>query len=77
MKPVPHVLECDLLIEHQGRQLRLEGSGGEFIARFPTLASLVHFVPLGWAYRRSLPAKIAVQVKWKNLSFRVQSGRWR
>jgi hypothetical protein len=59
----PHVLECDLRIEHQG---------GEFIARFPTLASLMHLATLGWAHRRTLPAQIAVRVEWKSLSFQVR-----
>ena len=73
--PVLRALECDIRIEHHGRELHLKGSEGEFRARFPTLASLLHFLRLGWRYRHALPGPVALRVEWKSLSFRVPAGR--
>ena len=41
-RPIPD-LDVDLLIEHDGYQLKLRGSEMRFVANFPTLLSLLHF----------------------------------
>ena len=63
MKPLE--LDVDLLIEHGRRQMLLRGSGTSFTARFPTLASLIHFSLLLWSFRHRAPRGYAVRVEWR------------
>lgn len=75
MIQLPIVVEVDLLIEHDGRQLTVQGSGGNFVARFPTLASLFHFARIIWARRTAAPIDATFQVAWRRLSIPVKLQR--
>lgn len=66
MIPLP-VLEVDLLIEQGGRRLHLQGSGTHFVASFPNFASLLHFAPILWPYRKRIPRPSSLHVEWRGL----------
>ena len=63
-RPLP-ALDLDLLVEHEGHQVKLRGSGRAFIAEFSTLSSLVHFVRAAYPFRRSLPSEYRFQIDCK------------
>ncbi len=67
-KPLP-LLDLDLLIEHGGHEAALTGSGRQFVAKFPTLASLFHFSRALWPWRRNLPSEYSIQVEWRGFRF--------
>lgn len=71
--PLP-ALDVDLLIEHNGHQATLQGAGHHFVARFPTLRSLFHFLRTLWPLRKRLPREVEFQVEWKG--FRFPSNRF-
>jgi len=74
MKPLP-ALEVDLVIEHGGRRLHLQGSGRRFTATFPSLASLFHFLRIAWATRKHIPRQASLQIEWRRLRIPVKSAR--
>lgn len=65
MLPLPASLELNLLIEHEGYQLRLTGQRLRFLASFATLLSAAHFARQFWALRHLLPTNASVQVRWR------------
>ena len=69
--PLP-VLDVDLLIEHDGHELKLLGSDMRFIAKFPTLGDVVHFSRILWPYRKLVPRESSVRVEWRGLSVPVK-----
>ena len=71
MKLLP-ALEVDLVIEHGGRRLHLQGSGTPFVATFPTLVSLLHFAPIFWPYRKRIPRPASLQVERRGLRIPVR-----
>jgi hypothetical protein len=71
MKPLP-VLEVELLIEHGGRRLHLQGSGTRFAAKFPSLVSLLHFALVLWPYRERIPRPASLHVQWRGLRIPVR-----
>jgi hypothetical protein len=71
MKPLA-VLEVDLLIEHGGRRLHLQGSGTRFATTFPSLVSLLHFAPILWLYRKRIPRPASLHVEWRGLRIPVR-----
>jgi hypothetical protein len=73
-RPLPG-LDVDLLIEHGGHQLRLQGSGTRFAARFPTLASLFHFLRISWAFRKRVPEEASLYVELGRLRIPVKFPR--
>jgi hypothetical protein len=62
-RPLP-ALDLDLVIEHGGRQLKLTGSGSRFIARFPTLSSLIYFARNFWSWKNQIPEQMSLQAEW-------------
>jgi hypothetical protein len=70
-RPLP-VLEVDLLIEHDGHHLKLRGSGMRFVAKFPTLLSLFHFLRNFWSFKQHVPREASLQVEWRQLRIRVK-----
>ena len=76
MKRFLHVLDVDLLIEHGGHQLKLEGSGMCFAAKFPTLRSLGHFLLIFWSSRKLVPREASFQLEWRRFSIPVKAA-WR
>jgi len=75
MQRLLHALEVHLLVEHAGHQMTVTGSDARFVARFPTLASMVHFARIGWALRRSIPAEASLSVEWGRFCFPVRVAR--
>jgi hypothetical protein len=73
MKPL--ALDVDLLIEQDGRQMLLRGSGTSFTARFPTLTSLFHFARLLWRFRGRAPRGYRLRVQWRWLYTDLTTGR--
>lgn len=71
-RPLP-VLDLDLLIEHGGHQLKLRGSKMRFVARFPTLLSLLHFLLVFWPYRKLAPRGASFRVEWRQLRIPVKT----
>ncbi|HLK68433.1 MAG TPA: hypothetical protein VKU19_33605 [Bryobacteraceae bacterium] len=71
MKPLP-VLDVDLVIEHGGRKLHLQGSGKRFAVTFPSLVSLLHFAPILWPYRKRIPRPASLHVEWRGLRISVR-----
>ena len=67
-------LDVDLQIEHGGHHLKLTGSGMRFVARFPTLISIVHFAPIFWPVRKNLPSPASVRIEWRKLGITVKVG---
>lgn len=65
-KPRP-ALDLDLIIESNGQRTSIQGSGYRFVAKFPTLGSLIRFARIVWPLRKSLPKGYAVQAQWKGL----------
>ncbi len=65
MLQLPPSLELNLLIEHEGYQLRLTGRRLRFLASFSTLLSAAHFARQFWIGRHLLPTNVSVQVRWK------------
>ena len=68
-------LDLDLRIQHAGHELILTGSGGSFVARFPTLLSLLHFARLSWPFRAHLPPDASLQVQWRWLHLPVHASQ--
>ena len=66
--PLP-ALDLDLVVEHEGYQVTLRGSGRDFVAEFGTLASLVHFVRAAYPFRTSLPPEYRFQIECKGFRF--------
>ena len=75
MLRLPPEVEVDLLIEHDGRHLTVQGSGRNFVAKFPTLLSLFHFARIFWAHRTEAPLDATVQIAWRRLSIPVKLQR--
>jgi hypothetical protein len=71
-RPLP-ALDVDLLIEHDGRHLELRGSEMRFVARFPTLASLFHFLRIFWPYRNRAPLEATLEIEWWRLCIPVKT----
>lgn len=69
MKPPLPVLDIDLLIEHGGHDLKLRGSGMRFVAKFPTLLSLFHFLRIFRSFKRRIPREASLQFEWRR--FRI------
>ncbi len=69
MKWQLHALDLDLLIEHRGYQARVKGSGRHFVAKFPTLLALFHFLRILWPSRKQLPDGFDFQMEWRGLRF--------
>ena len=69
-RPVP-ALDLDLLIEHGGHQVGVKGSGRHFVAKFPTLLSLLHFLLAFWPVRKRVPGEFQFQVEWRDFRFRL------
>ncbi len=67
-RPLP-ALDVDLVVEHEGYQAKLQGSGRDFVAVFDTLASLVHFVRAAYPFRKSLPSEYRFQIECKGFRF--------
>ncbi|MDZ4796569.1 MAG: hypothetical protein SGI92_00295 [Bryobacteraceae bacterium] len=74
MKHTLRALDVDLQIEHGGHDLKLTGSGMRFVARFPTLLSTVHFVPIFWSVRKSLTCEAYVRIEWRGLGIAIRVG---
>ncbi len=74
MRHTLRALDIDLQIEHGGHQLKLTGSGMRFVARFPTLLSIVHFTPIFWPVRKILPSEARVRIEWRGLGIAVRAG---
>lgn len=72
MMQLLNALELDLLISHEGHEVALQASGGAFVARFESFASLVHFFRAAWPSRKLVPAGIDVRVEWSSLGLQVQ-----
>ncbi len=66
-----HVLDLDLLVQHGGHEVSVKGTGGQFVARFPTLFSLLHFSSAMWPIRKHIPPGMGLQVELHGLRLRV------
>ena len=73
MKLPLSVLDVDLLIEHGGRHLKLRGSGMRFVANFPTLLSLLHFLRIFWSFKKQVPREVSLQFEWRQFRIPVKS----
>lgn len=73
-KPLP-ALDLNLLIEHGGHQTSVIGSRYDFVARFPTLLSLLHFVRTLWPSRKEFPRGYGFQIEWKGFRFPLKRVR--
>ena len=60
-------LDLDLVIESNGQRTSIQGSGYRFVAKVPTLGSLIRFARIVWPLRKSLPKGYAVQAQCKGL----------
>lgn len=68
-------LNVDLHIEHDGHHLKLSGSRMNFIANFPTLASLFHFSRIFWPLRNQAPPGTSFHVEWRKLRIPIQRAK--
>ena len=78
MNPPWPALDVDLLIEHDGHQVGVTGSGRHFVAKFPTLFSLLHFSWAFWSVRKHVPREFQFQVELRDFRFALpvkRSGR--
>lgn len=66
--PLP-ALDLDLVIEHEGYQAEVKGSGRHFVAKVPTLLGLLHFARTLWPARKAFPRDYEVQVEWRGFRF--------
>ena len=73
-RPLPE-FEVDLVIENDGHQAAVKGSGHDFVARFQSLSDLFHFGRTFWPVRKSVPHEIGIVVAWRWLRFRAKSAR--
>ena len=75
MKPLLAGLSLDLQIEQGGHRFALAGSAFTYVARFPTLWSLVYFSRVLWPVRRYCSQPISVTLEWWlfRLPVRVQA----
>ena len=64
-----NLVDVDLLVEHDGHKLKLNGSDSRFVARLPTLVSLFHFGGLFWSLRKRIPQQASLHMEWR--PFRV------
>ena len=70
--PHPHpALDLDLIVEHQGHQVSLTGSGYSFVARFPSILSLIHFGRAAWPARKQWPEGYGISIEWRGLQVRI------
>jgi hypothetical protein len=60
-------LALELQIENGGHRMRISGSAGQYVAEFPSLRSLVHFLAIGWRWRGQVPRGWRVQMAWRGL----------
>lgn len=75
MKHTLPALDVDLLIEHDGHHMKLRGSAMRFVAKFPTLLSLAHFMRFFWSSRKRIPHEASVHLEWRQLSIPVKAAR--
>jgi hypothetical protein len=73
MRPLLRALDVDLVLEYQGHPMNLQGSGGRFAARFPTLSSAIVFLRALWPYRKRLPSGITIDLQWKWIRIALKS----
>ncbi len=71
MQLPPHVLDLDLVLQHDGHEVSVKGTDGQFVARFPTLLSLLHFSTALWPVRKHIPAGMGLHVELHGLRLRV------
>jgi hypothetical protein len=62
MTPPLPALDLDLRVEHGGHRVSLTGTGKRFTARFPTVASLLHFARIFWPLRKRFPREYSLRV---------------
>jgi len=62
-------LSANLLIENAGHRFTLSGGDMIFVARFPSLSSLLHFSRIFWSLRKRIPPGLTLKVQWRALSF--------
>jgi hypothetical protein len=67
-------LSVNLLIEHGGHQVKLEGEGKRFAAKFPTFLSVFHFSRFWWALRKQIPREVSFHMECQGLRIPVKSG---
>jgi hypothetical protein len=72
---LPSELDVDLQIQHKGHELRLKGSGTSFVAQFPTLSSLLHFLREFRTFRRQIPGEATIVAEWGRLRIPVRKPR--
>ena len=68
-------LDVDLLVEHDGHRALVKGSGHDFVTRFPTLPSLMHFSRILWPWRKHLPSDLGLRIEWSIFRFRAKRPR--
>jgi hypothetical protein len=69
MKRLLPTLDVDIVVEHGGHKVAIQGSGRRFIAKFPTLFSLGHFALRLWPFRKLVPDSCEWQVEWRGYRF--------
>jgi len=74
MKRLLSALSADLLIENAGYRCTLSGGNMSFVARFPSLSSLIHFAPLFWSLRKYIPPGLTLRIQWGRLTWVVLAG---
>ena len=62
-------VELDLRVENGGSAVHLVGSRGRYVAEFASLRALVHFVRLGWRYRRQVPPGWRIPIRWRGMQW--------
>ena len=67
-RPLP-ALDIDLIIEHDGHQAAVTGSGHRFVAKCPTLKSVFHYSLNLWPWRKVLPSGYIFQMEWRGFRF--------
>lgn len=70
-----NLVDVDLLIEHDGHKLKLTGSDSRFVARFPTLAAVLHFGRVFWTSRKRVPRQASLHVEWRPFCVLLKKAR--
>ena len=71
-RPLP-ALDVNLHIEQGGHEMKFSGSGNCYLATFPTLLSLLHFLRVSWQYRKRIPRAASLHLEWRRIRIPVKS----